>query len=75
MERFVRATTRSLSYARSHPEEVRRVVVKFTKIPAPVRRQITLPSWNPKIDRNGIELLDRLDVKYGLYESRWISTS
>jgi NitT/TauT family transport system substrate-binding protein len=70
VKRFVRATTRSLDYARSHPQEARRVVVKYSKIPAAVRRRMKLPAWNPRIDRKGIELLDRLDVKYGLYEQR-----
>jgi NitT/TauT family transport system substrate-binding protein len=68
VERFVRATRRSLAYARDHPEEVRPLTADFTKIQPNVRQKMTLPSWNPDIDREGIGLLDRLNVKYGLYK-------
>jgi NitT/TauT family transport system substrate-binding protein len=68
VERFVRATQRSLAYAGSHPDEVRQVLVEYTEIPAPVRREMVLPGWDSKINREGIELLDRLDVKYGIYD-------
>jgi NitT/TauT family transport system substrate-binding protein len=67
VERFVRATRRSLAYARDHPEEVRPLTADFTKIQPNVRQKMTLPSWNPDIDRDGIGLLDRLNIKYGLY--------
>jgi NitT/TauT family transport system substrate-binding protein len=68
VQRFVRATQRSFEYGREHPEEAREVLPSYTEIPPKVRQEMQMPTWNPDVDRPGITLLDKLNVKYGLYD-------
>jgi NitT/TauT family transport system substrate-binding protein len=70
VDRFVKAMNRSLTYAQSHPDEVRKVLLDYTEIPPEAAEQIKLPIWRPDLNEPTIELLSRLSVKYGLIEEQ-----
>src|SRR5687768_7140986 len=68
VERFVEAMNKSLTYAQSHPDEVRQVLLDYTEIPPEAAEQIKLPIWRPDLNEPTIELLSELSLKYGLVE-------
>jgi NitT/TauT family transport system substrate-binding protein len=70
VDRFVEAMNRSLTYAESHPDEVRQVLLEYTEIPPEAAEQIKLPSWRPDLNEPTIELLSKLSLKYGLIEEQ-----
>jgi NitT/TauT family transport system substrate-binding protein len=67
---FVAAMNKSLTYAQSHPDEVRDVLLDYTEIPPEAAEQIKLPIWRPDLNEPTIELLSDLSVKYGLIEEQ-----
>ncbi len=67
---FVKAMNRSLTYAQSHPDEVRDVLLEYTEIPPEAAEQIKLPVWRPDLNEPTIELLSELSLKYGLIEEQ-----
>jgi NitT/TauT family transport system substrate-binding protein len=68
VDRFVRAMNKSLTYAQSHSDEVRQVLLDYTEIPPGAAEQITLPIWRPDLNEPTIERLSELSLKYGLIE-------
>jgi NitT/TauT family transport system substrate-binding protein len=70
IDRFVEAMNKSLTYAQSHPDEVRQVLLDYTEIPPEAAEQITLPVWRPDLNVPTIELLSDLSLKYGLIEEQ-----
>jgi NitT/TauT family transport system substrate-binding protein len=70
VDRFVEAMNRSLTYAESHPDEVRQVLLDYTEIPPEAAEQIKLPIWRPDLNEPTIELLSELSLKYGLIEEQ-----
>src|ERR671917_1625440 len=68
VDRFVEAMNRSLTYAQSHPDEVRDVLLDYTEIPPEAAEAIKLPVWRPDLNEPTIELLSELSLKYGLIE-------
>jgi NitT/TauT family transport system substrate-binding protein len=70
VDRFVSAMNKSLTYAQSHPDEVRDVLLEYTEIPPEAAEQITLPVWRPDLNEPTIELLSELSLKYGLIEEQ-----
>jgi NitT/TauT family transport system substrate-binding protein len=70
VDRFVRAMDKSLTYAQSHPDEVRDVLLDYTEIPPEAAEQIKLPIWRPDLNKPTIELLSKLSLKYGLIEEQ-----
>ncbi|MFI7505119.1 ABC transporter substrate-binding protein [Streptomyces sp. NPDC049687] len=69
VKRFQEATAQSLAYADSHPDEVRRIVTTYTKIPASVLAQVTLPKWPAEADRSSIEALEKLGEQDKLFKA------
>jgi NitT/TauT family transport system substrate-binding protein len=65
VDRFVRAIDRSLEYAQSHPDEVRRIVPTYTKIPAATAQKMKLAQWRSSLSRPAIERMARLAKEYG----------
>jgi NitT/TauT family transport system substrate-binding protein len=65
VDRFVRATDRSLDYAESHPAEVRRIVPTYTKIPPATAQKMKLAQWRSRLPRAEIERMSRLAKEYG----------
>jgi NitT/TauT family transport system substrate-binding protein len=70
VDRFVSAMNKSLTYAQSHPDEVRDVLLDYTEIPPEAVEAIKLPIWRPDLNEPTIELLSELSVKYGLIEEQ-----
>src|SRR4051794_7073336 len=64
--RFNRAMSRSVDYARAHPDEVRRTIPTFTKIPAAVAQKIRLPVWSSKLDRGLLQQAADYTARYGI---------
>ena len=70
VDRFVSAMDKSLTYAQSHPDEVRDVLLEYTEIPPEAAEAIKLPVWRPDLNEPTIELLSELSLKYGLIEEQ-----
>jgi NitT/TauT family transport system substrate-binding protein len=68
VDRFVRAMNKSLEYAQSHPDEVRKVLLDYTEIPPEAVEAIKLPIWRTDLSEPTIEKLSELSKKYGLIE-------
>jgi NitT/TauT family transport system substrate-binding protein len=70
VDRFVKAMNKSLTYAQSHPDEVRKVLLEYTQIPPKVAAAIKLPVWRTDLNRPTIEKLSELSLKYGLIDKQ-----
>jgi NitT/TauT family transport system substrate-binding protein len=70
VERFVRAMNKSLEYAQSHPDEVRKILLEYTEIPPEAAEAIKLPVWRTDLNEPTIERLSELSQKYGLIEQQ-----
>jgi NitT/TauT family transport system substrate-binding protein len=68
VDRFVRAINKSLEYADSHPEEVRKAVLDYTEIPPKAAQAMTLPQWGKELNEPTIETTAQLAEKYGFVE-------
>jgi NitT/TauT family transport system substrate-binding protein len=68
VDRFVRAINKSLEYAQSHPEEVRKILLDYTEIPPEAAEAIKLPVWRTDLNEPTIEKLSELSKKYGLID-------
>jgi NitT/TauT family transport system substrate-binding protein len=68
VDRFVRAMNKSLEYAQSHPDEVRKILLDYTEIPPEAAEAIKLPTWRTDLNEPTIEKLSALSKKYGLIE-------
>ena len=64
-KRFVAAMKESLAYADAHPDEVRQIVTTYTTIKADAAAAMTLPKYNPEIDKASLDLMSGLMVKDG----------
>jgi NitT/TauT family transport system substrate-binding protein len=69
VKKFREATEESLKYADGHPDEVRKVLTTYTKIPSALLSKLTLPSWPAQANRASIEKLMKLGQQDGLYAS------
>jgi NitT/TauT family transport system substrate-binding protein len=68
VERFTRAMNRSLEYAQTHPDGVRRIVTTYTEIPKEAAAKMKLPVWHADMNVPTIELTARLSREYGFLE-------
>jgi NitT/TauT family transport system substrate-binding protein len=68
VRRFSRALEKSLRYAEDHPDEAREILRTYTEIPEGVAEKLTLPNWDPEINRAGVARLGELSREYGLLE-------
>jgi NitT/TauT family transport system substrate-binding protein len=69
VKKFREATAESLAYADAHPDEARAIVTTYTKIPASVLEQVTLPKWPAEANRASIEALEKLGQEDGLFKT------
>jgi NitT/TauT family transport system substrate-binding protein len=70
VQRFARAMNRSLQYAQAHPDEVRKIVPTYTKIPAAVAQKMKLPYWSTDLNRPSIQLVAQQSQKFGAIKSQ-----
>lgn len=69
VQRFVKAMTRSLTYAQAHPAEVRQIVPTYTQIPPQAAQHMPLPQWKPDLNLPTIARTEQLAKKYGYVQS------
>ncbi|MET9089344.1 ABC transporter substrate-binding protein [Streptomyces sp. NPDC004237] len=69
VKKFQEAIAESLTYADAHPDEVRQIVTTYTKTPAEVLAQVTLPKWPADANRSSIEALEKLSEQDGLFKT------
>jgi NitT/TauT family transport system substrate-binding protein len=65
VDRFVKAMNKSLDYAQSHPAEVRKIVLTYTKIPPAAAQHMILPQWRADLNRATIVKQAALAKEYG----------
>ncbi|MEU0031399.1 ABC transporter substrate-binding protein [Streptomyces sp. NPDC006335] len=68
VKKFQAATAESLAYADAHPDEARAIITTYTKIPASVLEQVTLPKWPAEPNRQSIEALAELGEGDGFFK-------
>jgi len=68
VKRFTEAMNESLAYAGTHPDEVRAVLGKYTKIDPKARETLTLPKWPAEINRASVETLAKLGAADGVFD-------
>jgi NitT/TauT family transport system substrate-binding protein len=66
VKRFTEAMTESLAYAQAHPDEARKIVSTYTKIPPDVLAKVTLPAWPPEVNKESVQTLATLAKQDGL---------
>ncbi|KOG29218.1 ABC transporter substrate-binding protein [Streptomyces resistomycificus] len=69
VKRFREATAESLAYADAHPDEARQMITTYTKIPASVLEQVTLPKWPAEVNRSSVETLAKLGEQDGFFKT------
>jgi len=67
VRKFTEAMTESLKYASEHPDEARQILTTYTKISGDVLKNLTLPSWPPRVDMASLEKLASLGEKDGIF--------
>lgn len=60
VDRFVAAINESNAYADAHPDEVRQILSKYTKITAEITATLTLPKWPAEINKDSVATLGTL---------------
>jgi NitT/TauT family transport system substrate-binding protein len=55
VDRFTRAIDKSMDYARTHPEEARKIVPTYTEIKPAVAQEMKLPTWTKGVTRDDVE--------------------
>jgi len=70
VKRFTAAIDRSLSYVAEHPDDVRAVLLTFTKIDKAVADKVNLPLFSPHIRRESIDVLADLMIQDKLLTSK-----
>jgi NitT/TauT family transport system substrate-binding protein len=69
-KRLRTAIQRSLEYAQSHEQEVRETIPTFTSIKPDLAKRVALPMFPATFDRESLDRLADLIVKYRLAEKR-----
>lgn len=67
--KFQEATKASLAYADNNPDEVREILSSYTKIPADLLSEITLPKWPTEPNRASLDTLAELGANDGLFST------
>jgi len=67
---FTAAIQESLTYAQKNPDEVRRILLTYTQIKPEVANAITLPAFPSEINKDSVQTLADLMVKYGMTEKK-----
>ncbi|WP_158566672.1 ABC transporter substrate-binding protein [Actinomadura craniellae] len=68
VRRFDTAMRKSLEYANTHPDEIRKILPEYAKIPAAQAAKIKMIAWPGTFERSSIEELVRLTQKYKLIQ-------
>jgi NitT/TauT family transport system substrate-binding protein len=68
VDRFSRAMDKSTDYAAQNPDEVRRIIPTYTKVPEAVAARMRLPAFDSELDEEGIELNAELTKRWRIIE-------
>jgi NitT/TauT family transport system substrate-binding protein len=63
---FQDAIQESLQYASDNPDEVRRILLTYTKIDPAVAQALTLPAFPQRVNADSVQTMADLMVKYGM---------
>jgi NitT/TauT family transport system substrate-binding protein len=66
VKRFEQAMNESLEYATKHPDQVRKELGTYTKIPPEAAQKLTLPKWPTKINEPSLVAVAKLAKEDGL---------
>jgi len=66
VERFTRAMNKSLDYAQSNPDAVRKIITTYTKTPQEAADKMSLPTWSSKVNDGAMSTLVDLSKKYSV---------
>jgi NitT/TauT family transport system substrate-binding protein len=67
---FQAAIQESLKYAQDNPDEVRRILLTYTKIDPAVAQALTLPAFPQEVNAASVQTMADLMVKYGMTEKQ-----
>ncbi len=67
---FRAAMAESLTYANDNPDEIRRIILTYTQVPAEAAAQIALPSFPEEINWDSLETVAELMQKFGITEEK-----
>jgi NitT/TauT family transport system substrate-binding protein len=70
VKRFAEAIDESLTYAQEHPDEARDILASYTKIDPAVAKEMTLPLWEPGINKESLQKLADLAAEEKLTDSK-----
>lgn len=70
VKNFQAAINESLNYAQSHPAEVRKIILTYTKITPAVADKIILPAWPQSINVQSLDTLASLMTQDGLVSKK-----
>jgi NitT/TauT family transport system substrate-binding protein len=70
VDRFNRAIERATEIYRNEPEEVRRVVLKYTEIPRPAAQRMILSPVNSELDPRAFDEMAELAQRFDLTEDK-----
>jgi len=65
VERFRQAMNESLTYAQSHPEEIRRILPSYIKLTPEVAARVVLPEWSTDVGAPLLQRTGELALQYG----------
>lgn len=68
--RFTDAMKESLAYADKHPDEVRKILPTYTKIPAEVIPKLVLPKWPAEVNKASVKTVASLAQKEKILTSQ-----
>ncbi|MPZ84587.1 MAG: nitrate ABC transporter substrate-binding protein [Actinophytocola sp.] len=66
VKRFTEAMSESLSYADTHPDEVRRILPTYTKIGPELIPKLILPTWPAEVNRESLNSVAELGREEGI---------
>jgi NitT/TauT family transport system substrate-binding protein len=70
VKRFTEAMDESLTYAQEHPDEARDILASYTKIDPAVAKEMTLPLWEPGVNKESLQKLSDLAAEEKLTDTR-----
>jgi NitT/TauT family transport system substrate-binding protein len=70
VKRFTEAMDESLTYAQEHPDEARDILASYTKIDPAVAKEMTLPLWEPGINKESLQKLADLAAEEKLTDQK-----
>ncbi|EWT04405.1 nitrate ABC transporter substrate-binding protein [Intrasporangium chromatireducens Q5-1] len=70
VKRFTEAMNESLTYAQEHPDEARDILSSYTKIDPSVAKEMTLPLWEPGVNKESLQKLADLAAQEKLIDNK-----